>query len=398
MLSLRSLSETYFTYDLGLLSCGHRFDCYIVRLWLNHWTPDFANEMAADQREVEPQPSTSAGFGGETADFVDDGAPVDRHMFSSEVVNIWNLSKLVKTLGTNEQCVVFSEENDMVHSQKQCRTHRVSMKLAKSTNRSFGSWICTKGKCKSKSKTSRTVGTFFENINIDLVHVFYLIYAFAHKWTFNMTINEDPLKEEKQQCLSRSTVSDWFNYCRESVVIYQIEKNEFRGKIGGPGKIVQIDESKFGKRKYNRGRHVEGNWVLGMIEDGSEDLRLEVCPGNVRSAEVLVPLIEKHVEKGTTIHTDCWRAYDCLEENGYIHKKVNHSDPDNPFVATDGTHTQRIESQWRAVKRFFKNDNYNHEQFTDVVVEYLWRRHVKKYNKDPFLEMITVIKYVYKLN
>ncbi|RVE50395.1 hypothetical protein evm_004932 [Chilo suppressalis] len=141
-------------------------------------------------------------------------------------------------------------------------------------------------------------------------------------------------------CLA--TVADWYNYCRESVVIYQLEKTESRELIGGPGKIVQLDESKFGKRKYNRGRHIEGHWVLGMIEDGSEDLRLEVCPDNIRSAEVLVPLIKKHVKPGTTIHTDYWRAYDCLGQHGFIHKKVNHSDPDNPFIAPDGTHTQRI--------------------------------------------------------
>ena len=30
--------------------------------------------------------------------------------------------------------------------------------------------------------------------------------------------------------------------------------------IGGPG--VKIDESKFGKGKYNRGRMVDGHWVL----------------------------------------------------------------------------------------------------------------------------------------
>ena len=36
-------------------------------------------------------------------------------------------------------------------------------------------------------------------------------------------------------------------------------------KIGGPGFIVEIDEAKFGKWKYNRGRVVDGNWVLGGI-------------------------------------------------------------------------------------------------------------------------------------
>ncbi|CAG4946842.1 unnamed protein product [Parnassius apollo] len=41
------------------------------------------------------------------------------------------------------------------------------------------------------------------------------------------------------------------------------------------------------------GRHIEGHWVLGMIENDCEDLRLEVCPQNMRSSEVLMPLIKK---------------------------------------------------------------------------------------------------------
>ena len=40
-------------------------------------------------------------------------------------------------------------------------------------------------------------------------------------------------------------------------------------RIGGKGKTVQIDESKFGKRKYHRGHHVEGQWVFGGIDNES---------------------------------------------------------------------------------------------------------------------------------
>ena len=36
--------------------------------------------------------------------------------------------------------------------------------------------------------------------------------------------------------------------------------------IGGNGIEVEIDESKFGKRKYYRGHRVEGQWIFGGRE------------------------------------------------------------------------------------------------------------------------------------
>lgn len=99
----------------------------------------------------------------------------------------------------------------------------------------------------------------------------------------------------------------------------------------------------------------------------------------VITAEVLIPLIQKYVET-TTIHTDCWRAYNCLGNFGYIHKKINHSDQEAPFIAPDGTHTHRIESQWRVVKRYFQ-DNYNQENVTNAIIEYVWRREANKLRK-----------------
>ena len=36
--------------------------------------------------------------------------------------------------------------------------------------------------------------------------------------------------------------------------------------IGGDGVIVEIDEFKFGKKKYNKGHQVEGVWIFGMVE------------------------------------------------------------------------------------------------------------------------------------
>lgn len=58
------------------------------------------------------------------------------------------------------------------------------------------------------------------------------------------------------------------------------------GKIGSFNTIVEIDESKFGKRKYNKGHHVEGVWVLGMVER-SEARRIGLMAVDDRSKKHL---------------------------------------------------------------------------------------------------------------
>lgn len=117
-------------------------------------------------------------------------------------------------------------------------------------------------------------------------------------------------------------------------------------KIGGLGKIVEIDESKFGKRKYHRGHHIEGQWVFGGYERGTGRVFMVVVED--RKATTLVPLIERWIEKGTTIISDCWKAYDKLDKEGYQHLTVNHSILfKNPET---GAHTNAIESSWRHAK------------------------------------------------
>ena len=54
-------------------------------------------------------------------------------------------------------------------------------------------------------------------------------------------------------------------------------------KLGGLGKTVEIDESKFGaKRKYKRGRVLEGLWVFGVVDRRTQKVLLFHVPDGTR--------------------------------------------------------------------------------------------------------------------
>jgi len=77
--------------------------------------------------------------------------------------------------------------------------------------------------------------------------------------------------------------------------------------LGGPGKVVEVDEAKFGKRKFHRGRRVNGVWIFGILERGSNNC--VVMPVEDRTEETLLSEIVKYVAPGATIISDCWASY-----------------------------------------------------------------------------------------
>ena len=102
--------------------------------------------------------------------------------------------------------------------------------------------------------------------------------------------------------------------------------------------MVEIDETKIGYRKYNRGRLSEGVWLLGGLDRNTQDVFLTIVED--RSADTLVPINLYWIKPGTTIMSDEWRAYGPLGQHGFDHLTVHHSlhflDPET------GANTQRI--------------------------------------------------------
>ena len=131
---------------------------------------------------------------------------------------------------------------------------------------------------------------------------------------------------------------------------------------------MQIDESKFGKRKYHRGHRVDGVWVFGGYEEGSG--KVFMVPVAKRSAAYLLPIIRHFIAPGTTIISDCWRAYACLADEGYQHLTVNHSinfrDPET------GAHTNAIESSWNAAKQVVARQHRTPKAAAGQLARYLF--------------------------
>ena len=146
--------------------------------------------------------------------------------------------------------------------------------------------------------------------------------------------------------------------------------------FGGPNKTVEIVEIKFGRQKYHRGHHVEGQWVFGGVE--WESSRTFLVPIPNRTADTLVAIICDWIEPGTMVISDGWAAYRDLESQGFMHCTVNHAinfiDPDTR------AHTNTIESTWRAVKVFLGQYNRG-EDYECHLTQYMFVARCKAFHR-----------------
>ena len=139
-------------------------------------------------------------------------------------------------------------------------------------------------------------------------------------------------------------------------------------------------------------KNVKTGWVFGgrEREDGSKCFMVPVPD---RTANTLLPIIEKHIEKGSIIYSDCWRAYSQLSQMGYQHKTVNHSanfkDPES------GCHTNFIEQEWQKAKHMSHMPNFGLKEahLSSYLCVFPWKK--KNAEKDMFLEFLSDAKKVY---
>ena len=134
----------------------------------------------------------------------------------------------------------------------------------------------------------------------------------------------------------------------------------------------QIDETKIGARKYNRGHRARiGSsiwlWAIVLIEAEGNTLyaNYEYVPR--RDQKTLIEMIKKTTSEAMKeISSDCWGGTIKAMKEAFphiTHRKVNHS---KEFVAADGTHTNTVESHNNCIKQILKSRWYHMPE--DVVM------------------------------
>ena len=194
--------------------------------------------------------------------------------------------------------------------------------------------------------------------------------------------------------VSENVLVDYFHFCREVCCLSLSSDN--KRLIGGTNCTVEIDESKFFKRKYNKGRVTvdqKNGWVFGGICRESGELFMEIVPD--RTTDTLYPIIQRYIKPGTRIISDEWRAYRILQQDpnyeyATICHKYNFVDPEDASI-----HTQRIENSWRYAKRCFPANSTRQALRDSYLQEYVYRRN---YGSNTIHQLLNDIKRFYPWN
>lgn len=246
------------------------------------------------------------------------------------------------TFRDNDDAVEFLMERGVLKSYGHCERCLKDMHLQKH-GRALDHRILRC--CGCKATTSCRANTFFEKMKCTAKEFILFLYFWVNGSSIDQLV--------AYTGITKKTAIDYANFLRE-ISSWKFSRDD--QKLGGVGHIVQIDESLIYRPKYNRGSGLfrEQRWVFG-IYDTVRKVGAAFFVED-RSAETLLPLIERWIEPGSEIHSDQWPAYIGISnipvEPRFIHRTVNHS---QGFIDHEtGVHTNNVEAYWSSIKRVFK--------------------------------------------
>ena len=270
-----------------------------------------------------------------------------------ETRNIPSIYQIREIIFDDDACFAFLFARGAFLRERNCHRCNSEMKLGEDLR----AWRCNKKGCGGKASVFK--GSFFTRVNIGCSTVMLLAYLWLNKTPVTSMI-------AMSGCSSRTVCA--FNVHFRELVTDSLDMEDC--KIGGPGIIVEIDETKLGKRKYHMGHRIEGVWVLGGIERTLEKKVFMTTVAN-RTGPLLLHELNKYILPGSIVYSDMWRGYAGLEnELNMQHETVNHS---VEFVSEAGVHTNTIEATWCGLKLLIPKRNRT-KSVENHLWEYVWRK------------------------
>ena len=270
---------------------------------------------------------------------------------------------------TLEETIDFMKRRCLLAQSATCSACGTAMCWQKCSKLSDGYlWRCPRSAC--RKKLSIRAGSFFSKSHLSLQTWLKLIYF----WATDEPVTKVHQQLDQKEC-STKTAIDVFNFLREVCSQHLIALGDIQ--LGGPGAVVQIDESLFNhKPKYQRGRRPPAHreqWVFGLVDCTTTPAVGYMELVDKRDAATLLPIISRHTKPGTIVHSDQWRAYASIGQMpGLTHGTVNHSV--NFVDPSTGIHTQTIESYWSRAKAKLKVMRGTQMQYLPSYLdEYMWK-------------------------
>jgi transposase-like protein len=236
---------------------------------------------------------------------------------------------------TTEELLRFLAHNGLLQNERNCESCDGAMSIIKKPGTSDQvEWNCSD----CRIKKSVRADSFFSGSNLPLTKAVPLLYMWFRDFRNMNAVHEAEV--------NKATVVDWFSKCRNECMKGR------KVKIGGVGKIVEIDETCWVKQKHNRGKPKKGSqvWFFGGIERGQDGQAFAVRVKDRKQA-TLFKIIKRYIRPDTLIISDEWRAYLKLEKHvpQYTHMLIRHKKKNWRWIFKEGDFSRwnRNECQYK---------------------------------------------------
>uniref|UniRef100_A0A914ZDF9 Transposase n=1 Tax=Panagrolaimus superbus TaxID=310955 RepID=A0A914ZDF9_9BILA len=124
-------------------------------------------------------------------------------------------------------------------------------------------------------------------------------FKLVHRWADHPKTTYSVIHRELG--VDENTIRDVYFELRDITSVW-IEEHQSQDKLGRAGIIVEIDESLFNKRKYNKGRWCKQMWVFGGVQRGSNKVFMH--PVEKRDRATLLSIIHERIANNSIIMSD----------------------------------------------------------------------------------------------